>query len=136
MKALVLLIASAVVLIGLTGVVLPEGITRIGEYVATPVGLYVVAVLRVAIGFILIQAAPGSRYPTVLRVLGIVIMIAGFATPLFGVERSRAMLDWWSGLDPTFRRAEAGLAIVIGAFIAYAVSPSRRSDRQMADTRR
>lgn len=136
MKALALLIASAAVIIGVTGVVLPGGIMRIGGYVTTPVGLYVVAVLRVVIGFILIQAAPGSRYPTVLRVLGIVAMIAGFATPLFGVERSRTMLHWWSSQDPTFRRAEAGLAIVIGGFLAYAVSPSRRSDRHVADSRR
>lgn len=126
MKALALLVAALVVLIGLTGVALPGYLVLMGTYVATPLGLYVVAVARVGIGFILIQAAPASRYPTVLRVLGIVVMIAGFATPLFGVERSRAMLDWWAGQGLVFVRMEACLAIVIGGFLAYAVSPSRR----------
>lgn len=132
MRVPALLVASLVGLIGLTGVALPGYIALVETYVATPVGLAIVAVLRVAVGFILLKAAPASRYPRILRVLGPVIIIAGFATPLFGVERSRAMLDWWSGLGPGVVRMTGGLAIAAGGFLAYAVSSHRPPPSPMA----
>jgi hypothetical protein len=94
--------------------------------VATPVGLYVIAAIRVAIGLVLMLVAPTSRVPRTLRVVGAVVLVAGLATPLFGVERTRAILDWESTQGTALTRVVAGLVLAIGGFIAFAVATGRR----------
>src|SRR5512140_1906462 len=82
-------------LIGVAGLVAPDrlmaAVAVAAPYVLTPVGLYVIGALRVGMGIVLILAARNSRAPTALRVIGAVVFVAGLATPLFGVERSRAV---------------------------------------------
>ena len=50
-----------------------------------------------------------SRAPIVFRVFGIIMIVAGVLTPFFGVERSRAVFDWWSLQTPLFMRAWGGV---------------------------
>ena len=98
-----------------------------GRLLQTTNALYMVAAVRVMFGVILLWVAPVSRTPKILRVLGVLIIVAGLFTPSFGVERSRAMLDWWSTQDLLFTRALAIVAVVFGLFIVYAVTSPRRS---------
>jgi hypothetical protein len=63
--------------------------------------------------------------PRTLRVLGIVIVIAGVLTPLFGVERTQAVVDWLSS-DPLLVRSLAGVLIVLGIFVIHVVRRPRR----------
>jgi len=94
--------------------------------VVTPVGLYTIAALRVAIGLVLMLVAPISRVPRTLRVVGAVVLVAGLATPLFGVERTRAILDWESTQGTALIRVVAGLVLATGGFVAFAVTAGRR----------
>jgi hypothetical protein len=111
---------------GGVGIVAPDHLLAIGRCVATPVGLYAVAALRVAIGLLLMSVAPLSRVPRTLRVVGAIVFVAGLATPLFGVERTRAILDWESTQGTALIRVMAGLVLAIGGFIAFAVATGRR----------
>jgi hypothetical protein len=126
MRTAALLVALFVIVAGMVGLVAPDSLMMIAGYVVTPVGLYVVAALRVAVGIVLICAAPLSRVPRTLRVIGTVVIVAGLATPLFGVERARAVLDWESAQGTNFVRAVAALLLSMGGFIAFAVTPARR----------
>ena len=85
--------------------------------------VYFVTVVRVGFGAILLWAAPNSRAPLTLRVLGIFIIIAGVVTPFFGVERPRGMLEWWAAQGSLLARAWPIVAIGFGLFIAYATTP-------------
>jgi hypothetical protein len=58
------------------------------------------------------------------------VLVAGLATPLFGVERTRAILDWESTQGTGLIRAVAGLALAIGGFIAFAVATGRRPENR------
>lgn len=127
MRPLALLVALFAMLVGVVGLVTPDRLMTIGRYVATPAGLYAVAAVRVAIGLVLMLAAPISRVPRTLRVVGAVVLVAGLATPLFGVERTRAILDWESTQGTALIRVGAGLALAVGGFIAFAVAPGRRA---------
>ena len=127
MQLLALLVALLISLIGLTGVVSPETLAALGRHVLTPTGLYVVAAGRIAIGIILMLAASASRAPRTLRVFGIIATIAGVATPFFGVEHSRRVMDWWLAQGFVWGRLHAGIALVLGGFLAYAVTPRRRA---------
>jgi hypothetical protein len=121
-----LLVALLVIVAGMVGVFAPQSLVTIGRYVATPVGLYGIAVLRIAIGLLLMLVAPTSRAPRTLRVVGAVVLVAGLATPLFGVERTRAVLDWESTQGPALIRVVAGVLVVIGGLIAFTVATGPR----------
>src|SRR6266571_780106 len=121
--AMGLIIAS----IGVFGMATPSALLELGRSLQTPSALYIVAAVRVIFGALLLWVAPISRTPKTLRVLGVLIVIVGVLTPFIGVERSRAMLDWWSTQGLLFTRLGAGVAVVFGLFIVYAVTTPRRS---------
>jgi hypothetical protein len=125
MRSLAFLVALFIALIGLTGVIAPDCLIVLGRHSVTPVGLCIVAALRVSIGLVLASVAPISRAPTTLRILGVIAVIAGVATLFLGAERAQALLEWWSGQGPLFIRLGAGIALVLGGFIAYALTPGR-----------
>jgi hypothetical protein len=113
--------------IGLVGVVTPSIILDIGRSLLTPAALYTVAALRIGIGVVLVRYASASRLPSVLRIVGIVIIIVGVLTLFLGVERSRAILDWWSNQGSTFMRFCLIGPMAVGLFIVYALSSPRRT---------
>ena len=123
MTLVALILSLLVAGLGALGVVSPMRLLDIARHFVSPAGLYAAGVLRVVLGVALFLAAPGSRAPDVVRVLGIFIVVAGLGTPLFGVERSRKVLAWWSARGPAFTRVWAGLGLAFGLFLAYIVLP-------------
>jgi hypothetical protein len=121
MKLLATAVGVLVVLAGVVGIITPDEITVVGRHIVTQNGLYIIAVLRICIGLVFILAAPASRMPRTLRVIGAIVFIAGIATPLFGVDRSRAILDWWISRGSSVSRLAGVVAIAAGAFIIHAV---------------
>jgi hypothetical protein len=122
-----MMIGAAVAGLGLFGLVAPSQLLEFGRPLLTETGLYVVAAVRVAFGLLLLFAARLSRMPRTLRVFGIVIIVAGLTTPLFGVERSVSMFNWLSAQAPALVRVVATLAMGFGALVVYAGFPRRRS---------
>jgi hypothetical protein len=108
---------------GVLGLAAPSVLVEVGRSLQSAGALYVLAVVRVAFGAILLWAASNSHTPRILRVLGVFIIIAGVATPFFGVERSHSLFDWWSTQGSSVARAWPIAAIVFGLFIAYTASP-------------
>ena len=121
------LIASAMALIiaavGVLGLASPSALLELVRPLLTPGALYIVAAIRVVFGLLLLLVASASRMPRTVRVLGIIIVVAGVLTPFFGVERSQAVFDWWSAQPSSFMRTWAGLAVVFGCFVIYALRP-------------
>jgi uncharacterized membrane protein len=126
-KLLAMAIGLIIASVGVFGVAVPSAVLEFGRSLQTPSALYIVAAVRIIFGALLLWVAPESRAPKTLRVLGVLIVIVGVLTPFIGVERSRAMLDWWSTQGPLFTRAWMGVAVVFGLFIVYAVTTPRRS---------
>jgi hypothetical protein len=129
MRTAALLVSFFIIAVGAVGIVTPDSLMSIKQYVATPVGLYAIAALRVAIGLVLMRVAPISRAPRTLRAVGVIVVVAGLGTPLFGVERTRAILDWVSTQGTALERVGAGLAVALGGLIAFAVGTGRRPKR-------
>lgn len=84
------------------------------------------AALRVFIGLVLLGASSASRTPKTLRVLGILALAGGLATPLLGVERARTIMDWMLAPGLVVVRLGAVLALALGSFIIYVVISRRR----------
>jgi hypothetical protein len=130
MRTTALFVALFAIVVGVVGIFLPDGLMTIGRYVVTPVGLYAIGALRVVIGLVLMLVAPVSRAPRTLRVIGAVVLVAGFVTPLVGVERTRAILDWELTQGTALVRVVAVLVLALGGFIAFAVATGRRPEAE------
>lgn len=123
MSLLVALFGLFISALGVLGMVNPERLISFARSWQTPTGVYVGAGFRIVLGLLLFLAAPGSRAPDTLRILGVVILVVGLATPFFGLERFHRLLEWWAARGPVFIRAWAGLALAFGLFLVYAVAP-------------
>jgi hypothetical protein len=126
MKAMALFIAALLVIFGLTGVLWPEGLMQVATYSFSRGGLYVVAGARVILGGLLFFAASATRTPKTVRVIGLVVLIAGIATALISPERADLMKDWLLARGPDTLRIAACFPLAAGIFFAW-TTLSRRS---------
>jgi hypothetical protein len=123
MARVAIALSIAVLTLGAIGVFSPNTLLAIGREFASPVGLFVAAAIRVVFGAVLIFAAPASRAPQALRVVGLVILVAGVITPFFGVERARGILDWWSTQGTVLTHIAPAVALAFGGTLIYLLSP-------------
>ena len=123
MTLVALVLSLFVAALGALGVVSPTRLVSLVRYFQTPAGLYVAAALRVVLGVALFFSAPTSRAPEFMRILGVVIIVAGLITPLFGLTRFRRLIDWWLARGPALLRAWAAFAFGFGLLLAYALVP-------------
>ena len=126
MKAIALIIALMMVSLGLTGVLWPEGLMQLGTYSFSGSGMYVVAAVRIVLGALLFFAAASTRTPKTLRVIGLIILVAGIVTALIPAERALAMKDWFLGRNLNMLRIAVCFPLAVGIFIGWSTF-SRRS---------
>jgi hypothetical protein len=125
-KTTALLVALFAIVVGIAGLISPDGVTAVRRlYFATPVGLYAAGAVRVAMGLVVVLNASASRAPKTLRGLGAVVCMQGLAASLFGPERARAILEWETMQGTAVLRAGAAVAIVGWSFVAFAVTSPR-----------
>ena len=130
MKTLAFAMALFIIAFGAVGIFVPSVPAWIAQHSATSGVFYVVAAVRVAFGLVLISAAPVSRAPITLRVLGYLILIIGITTALTGllaIERARIIIEWWLQQGSGVLRLTSVLLLAFGGFIAYACAPARRA---------
>ena len=127
MAIVALVLSICIAALGALSVVAPERLAALVRSFQTRAGLYWVGGIRVLLGIALVFAAPGSRAPGFIWVLGIVIFVAGLITPVIGLERFRRLTDWWLDRGPWFARVWGAVAFVLGLLLAYAVAPWGRA---------
>lgn len=113
-------------LLGLTGVLWPEGLMQLATYSFTRSGLYVAAAVRIVLGALLFFAASSTRTPKTIRVIGLIILVAGVATALIPAERALAMKDWWIARGPDTLRITACFPLAVGIFITFSALTKER----------
>ncbi len=119
--ALTALIASSLIAaLGVVGLLAPARLIALLQTLESRTGLYVAATIRVAIGVVFYLAADASRAPLVMGVIGVFAIFAGLATPFFGLDRFRGLLDWWSELEPALIRVWSFFVVSFGLALAYA----------------
>lgn len=123
MSSVVLVFGVALGLLGVSGVVRPRALIRFVETTwQSPIGFRTAIALRLALGVVLILAAPECRFPRAIRFLGVFSLVAGVATAAIGPERLRSFVRWWAGLPTGFVRGWSLVAVAFGLFLAYAAS--------------
>jgi len=89
---LALVIGVLLIIQGLLGILAPDAFVRVVRLFQSPPMVYVAAVLRIAIGLVLLCAVTGSRLPMFLRIFGVLVVIGGVLTPFVGVQFAHAIL--------------------------------------------
>jgi uncharacterized membrane protein len=125
MKYLAWLVAAFMIAAGAAGIVAPDTILRLRSLAARQGALLVFAALRITLGVVFIMTAPASRTPRTLQAAGAVLLLAGLATPLFGVERTRAVLAWEAAQGPWLIRLGGAIVVALGGLLTVALTPRR-----------
>ena len=89
--------------------------------------IHIAALIRFAFGAVLFVAAPASRSPLGLRLVGAAIALGGLLTPFVGAQFASVVLGWWSEGGAPVVRAWAAAGLGLAAFIVYAATPRRRA---------
>lgn len=121
MTLVALIICLLIVAVGILGIASPQQLLAFVRKFQTPFGLYFAAALRILLGVALVFAAPTSRAPDVIHILGFFIIVIGVVTPFFGLARFRRLLDWWLAQGAGFVRGWAVFAMIFGLLLAYAI---------------
>lgn len=120
---LALMVGFLILLQGVLGLALPDPfVGLVGAFQVPPV-LYIAGAVRMAVGAILFLAAPASRAPLALRVLGALIFVGGVLTPIIGAAFAQSLLAWWKEGGQAVVRIWALMALALGAFIIHATLP-------------
>ena len=126
MRLVGLAVGAVVILASAIGFAAPELRLAFERSAITPAGLYAIAAFRIAIGLTFVLAASASRTPRTVRLLGLIIVIAGLTTPWFGVARAEAVLNWLASASPLLMRLDASVGMALGCFLVYVFSPRSR----------
>ena len=122
MTLVVALFGAAVIGLSIFGFVNPKGLTAFAVSVEQSRGGFYLAIgVRVVLGIMLLATASASRFPQVLRVLGVIFLAVAAIWPLLGFKRLRRFVRWWSDRPPVFIRAWMMVSVGVGAFLIYAV---------------
>lgn len=123
MQLVALVLGVLVVIFSAISFVAPVRALAMARAFDSQAGLYAAAAIRLVLGAVVFFAAPGSRSPEALRILGIVIALAGIITVFVGVARQRTLLTWWSARGRAVQRSWAAVGLALGVFLVYAVAP-------------
>lgn len=126
MKLLAIVLGFVVAAAGAVGVIAPSVLLNLADSLLIPEVVYIAAAVRVLYGALLAWLAPISRAPRTLRVIGVLLVLAGVLTAFIGLEHSRAMLDWLVAQNSWVTRVWAGVPLLLGLFIAHALTGPHR----------
>jgi len=124
MKAAAFLVGLLIAAVGLTGLISPAALFTIAGWFTNPDPWYVLAVVRIAVGVLLLVEAKVSRVPRAVRVVAFIPILAGIAIPIIGVERAGAMMQSWLSVRPAVARLSVLPVLALGSFIAWAFAPA------------
>src|SRR5262245_53080197 len=114
LRVLALGIGVLLIMQGLLGILVPDIFVSVVHLFQSPPMIYVAAVLRIAIGIVLLCAATGSRLPMFLRIFGALVVIGGLLTSLVGVQFAHTILALWHSRGACLVRLFALASLALG----------------------
>ncbi len=111
-------------LIGVAGIMViarPGRVGDVAERMSTTSAIKAGAILgRIAIGILLLLAAPDTRLPTFMTILGFLSIIGGVALAVMKEAWVNTLVGWWANQSETILRVWGVLITLFGGVIVYA----------------
>jgi hypothetical protein len=120
MATLVSLVGLALILVGIFGIASPQRLADIVQTWSVRGRFLTAVVVRLVIGITFVFAAPATRFPTAILVLGVMALVVAVALMLVGSKRVDALIQWWFRQSAGFTRGWSILAVLLGAVLVYA----------------
>lgn len=110
-----------IIALGVIALTAPAALVRFVErFWATPAGMYWAIGFRLALGVLLILAAPESRFPRGMQIFGMVVLAAAIAIPILGYVRLSQYAQWWAEQPKWVVQSMGLLAALLGVLLVWA----------------
>ena len=119
-RYLAVVVAGIIISIGAAAAVAPGIVIAASQSMVSLAGIYFAAAIRCGIGVALLLISRGSRAPTILRIMGAALLVAGLTMPFLGVDNARARVEW-EAEHLMFFRLE-GVLFVLAGVVVYSLS--------------
>ena len=120
MAIIVSVLGVVIALIGVMGVANPRSLNKLVQRWQSPARFGFAVVIRVVLGVVFLAVAPDFRAPLVVRIVGVISVVAALAILIVGRVRLDAFIEWWLRRSPALLRLWATVAIAFGALLVYA----------------
>lgn len=110
-------------IIGLMGSILlvsPKTMKQLIAFWSVGERIYLAGLLRVLIGIALLSSR-GCRWPLVVALIGLLILIKGVLIFILGAPRIKPLFSWWENGPALLVRLAGLFALSIGLLLYYAV---------------
>ena len=121
MVALALILCAAIAAMGVVMIFKPAIAHELTRLLADKTGMWVATAIRAVLGLGLLAAASDSKAPTLLKLLGLLILIVAIVVPTLGLDRHRRMIDWWLARKRTTQIFCGVAALVFGIGLIYLI---------------
>ncbi|MFA5146644.1 MAG: hypothetical protein WC515_04650 [Candidatus Omnitrophota bacterium] len=121
MVILARMVGVVIVCMGTVIALNPAVFRRVIDFWSRGNNVYMAGAMRLVFGTIFILAAPQCRFPRVVSILGVLMLIGAAVVFLLGPKRIKYIFDWWQKKPPAVMRVMGLLAISIGALVLYVI---------------
>jgi hypothetical protein len=121
MVALALILCGFSAVIGIGMIVKPTLVHDLTRLLLDKTGMWIATAIRAVLGLGLLAAAGDSKAPILLRLLGLLILIAAILIPILGLDRHRRLLEWWLARPRAVESVAGGVAILFGIGLIYLI---------------
>ncbi|MHC4159653.1 MAG: hypothetical protein ACYSSO_11320 [Planctomycetota bacterium] len=119
MDTVVKIVGIVFVFVGILYLIKPNVLKSIMEFFKQGKRMYFAGLIRFALAIVFLLAARECDITWVIAAFGILFIISGLLIFILGLERLRAMLDWWQKQSFLLLRIIALITLVFGAVIVY-----------------
>ncbi len=115
------LLGLLIIVAGIVVIARPSRVGDIADRMLTTSAIKAGAILgRIAIGILLLLAAPDTRLPTFMTILGFLSIIGGVALAIMKEAWVNGLVGWWANQSKTILRVWGVLIALFGSVIVYA----------------
>ena len=119
MIILVKLIGILMACMGFINLLNPKPMKKMISFWRKDKRIYAGGLLRALFGVIFLLSTPQARLPMVIYVLGILMLLGASLIFILGLEKAKAILNWWDKKPYSILRLMGILILVIGALVIY-----------------
>lgn len=119
MLTVIALFGVSIILVCGFGSANPQALLDLAGRFANKAGLAMAAVLRLVLGVAALLAAPDSRAPIFLYVVGAIALIAAVVLPVIGVTGYRRIIDWVASFNTAMLRVWLLGGLIFGAALVW-----------------
>lgn len=120
MPLLVKILGIVLIALAILFLIRPKTIKQLLEFFMEGKIIYFGGVIRLIIGVFFLLAASECKFPTIMIVLGILMLASGILIFLLGLERSRSFVRVVSEKSELVHRVLALAPLIIGILLVYA----------------